>query len=685
MLRKLFVFGLLLALGLPTSLVSRSTAFAAIRGSSPLDLTFVPSAATPGVLVTPTDDRLDRPIVTPLPDGGFVLGRFRGDDVWLASVPLIERHLNDGTLDRTFGSNGIVYLPTIAQHIESLLVDSQGRIVVVQDGEISRYTPSGAIDSAFSTVIVGTTFAVFGNGTLDSRDRLLVNTSSVASREAAAIVRINKTGTFDRSFASSSIEPGFAFTSTTLMARMAPLVLVDDSVVLATNDRYPADIESTLTKLTVDGEPDAGFGLNGQASANGVIGTEVLTAGTVDASGNILLVGVDWSTGAPRHGYALRFNSSGVEDVRFRTRSLSSLRLLSIPRSVFVTNSGFVAIVGNLTNGATYGGTPAILMLSDAGHPATTFGWPSTVDGLTTIPEFDAAGPLVVGAAAASDGSLYLALVALEINSAPTSVARVVAPRQLPVAPGGTARRGDGFSPVVPVRLLDTRDGRGAPKGKLAGDAVLRLAVAGHGGVPAVGATAVTVNVTAVSPDQAGFATVFPCGIDPPNVSNLNYAAGQTVPNLVTVPLAADGTICISTSAATHVLADIAGWYGQVGDGFSPVVPVRLLDTRDGRGAPKGKLAGDAVLRLAVAGHGGVPAVGATAVTVNVTAVSPDQAGFATVFPCGIDPPNVSNLNYAAGQTVPNLVTVPLAADGTICISTSAATHVLADIAGWYG
>ena len=56
--------------------------------------------------------------------------------------------------------------------------------------------------------------------------------------------------------------------------------------------------------------------------------------------------------------------------------------------------------------------------------------------------------------------------------------------------------------------------------------------------------------------------TVFPCGSVVPNVSNLNYRAGDVVPNSVVVKLGTAGTVCLYTTATTDLLADIAGYYG---------------------------------------------------------------------------------------------------------------------------
>jgi hypothetical protein len=73
-------------------------------------------------------------------------------------------------------------------------------------------------------------------------------------------------------------------------------------------------------------------------------------------------------------------------------------------------------------------------------------------------------------------------------------------------------------------------------------------------------ATAVVVNLGAEGASALGYLTVYPCGGTPPVVSNLNFIPGQALANLVQVRLAA-GNICIAAEKATHVFADVAGYF----------------------------------------------------------------------------------------------------------------------------
>jgi len=59
---------------------------------------------------------------------------------------------------------------------------------------------------------------------------------------------------------------------------------------------------------------------------------------------------------------------------------------------------------------------------------------------------------------------------------------------------------------------------------------------------------------------------------------------------------------------------------------------------------------------LQVTGRSGVPTTGVGAVVLNITAVAPTTGGYLTIHPTGTPKPNASNLNFAPGQTIPNLV-----------------------------
>lgn len=231
-----------------------------------------------------------------------------------------------------------------------------------------------------------------------------------------------------------------------------------------------------------------------------------------------------------------------------------------------------------------------------------------------------------------------------------------------------------------PSRLLDTRDSTGGHRGRLASGEVFQMAVGGQAGIGSA-PSAVALNVTVVSPTGDGFLSVWPCGGAEPGTSNLNFVTGQIVANAVIVGVGGGAKVCLRSSAPTDVLADVSAWF----DGSSPIValsPNRLVDTRSGSGSAAHKLSAGEVLRVPVVGQPGVESSAASAI-LNLTATGPEAAGFLTVYPCGQAVPGTSNLNVDAGRTVPNAVVATLAADGSVCVTTSVNTDVLVDLMGW--
>ncbi|MEV1153782.1 right-handed parallel beta-helix repeat-containing protein [Micromonospora chokoriensis] len=240
---------------------------------------------------------------------------------------------------------------------------------------------------------------------------------------------------------------------------------------------------------------------------------------------------------------------------------------------------------------------------------------------------------------------------------------------------------GAAYTALTPQRVLDTRAALGVP-GTVpipAGTEVV-LALPQINGVPAADISAVVLNVTATAPTTAGFLRVYPDGTTLPDASTVNFVPGETVPNLVTVPMS-NGNLRIRNTASgtVHVVADLQGYYSASGSGFRSVAPSRVLDTRSAGGS----FAPNTGRTVDLSGR--IPS-GVTAVVLNVTVTEPTTSGVLTVHPYGTAVPMASNLNFVAGQTIPNLVMVPVV-NGKVSIQnvSSGRTHVVADLSGWFG
>jgi photosystem II stability/assembly factor-like uncharacterized protein len=120
---------------------------------------------------------------------------------------------------------------------------------------------------------------------------------------------------------------------------------------------------------------------------------------------------------------------------------------------------------------------------------------------------------------------------------------------------------------LVPARLVETRVGPGLGTvdglfqggGLLGAGSTVAVRVAGRGGV-VVGAGSAVLNVTVTGTVGAGFLTVYPCDQPRPVASSVNFGVGDTVANAVVAVLAGDGSTCVYSSAATHLIVDANGY-----------------------------------------------------------------------------------------------------------------------------
>ena len=253
------------------------------------------------------------------------------------------------------------------------------------------------------------------------------------------------------------------------------------------------------------------------------------------------------------------------------------------------------------------------------------------------------------------------------------------------------------YHPLTPTRILDTRNGTGG-FGTVSPNQIFAFNPLGKGNVPSSGVEAVVLNVTATDTTRPGYLTLYANSTCRPNASNLNFGAYQTVANLVTANLGADGQVAIfnGSPGLTNLVIDVQGYVSAAAstgpDGhYNPIAPGRLLDTRDGTGGKSGPLGPgpSSAFDLVVAGHGGVPLMGSAtppeAVVLNLTVADGTQSSYLAVTPTGAAPAQVSNLNFGPGQTLANRVYVPLSADGRVHILNSEGwANVIVDVEGWF-
>ena len=234
-------------------------------------------------------------------------------------------------------------------------------------------------------------------------------------------------------------------------------------------------------------------------------------------------------------------------------------------------------------------------------------------------------------------------------------------------------------------RLLDTRQFGQLPFGAAE---TRTVAITGAAPLPVAGtAVAAVLNLTVVGDAAPGFWTAWPSGTGRPDASILNVDEAASLqgpalalPNLVTIPVGADGSISIYSDTGGQLIVDLLGYYtptpSATAGRFQPLpTPLRRLDTRPGKtGLAPGE---QRTINIP-------DAVGAGAVALNITTVA-WQGGYWQVFQHGAPVPATSNLNSVkAGHVAANQVIVPVDAAGNVDVYTTAGGDVIVDVIGTY-
>ncbi len=266
---------------------------------------------------------------------------------------------------------------------------------------------------------------------------------------------------------------------------------------------------------------------------------------------------------------------------------------------------------------------------------------------------------------------------------------------------------GSRLHPLSPARVLDTRDGTGGVTGPLGNNAAFDLKLRGVGGVPDDGSvTAVIVNLTGSEAAHTTFVQTSPGGtVSAGSTSSLNVLPGQNKANLAMVPLNSAGVAhFFNLFGPMQLIADVVGYYqkadandeSRAGRVVPLAAPFRAIETRAAGGGDGVKLGPGQqdtwdfqpfVSSLRDTSGGAVGAVAGLVLNVTATELSfpystANRLDYMTVFPNDAPAvPNASDLNFGEADNMPNLVVVPLGADGRIGVyNFNGFTHYLGDV-----
>jgi hypothetical protein len=239
---------------------------------------------------------------------------------------------------------------------------------------------------------------------------------------------------------------------------------------------------------------------------------------------------------------------------------------------------------------------------------------------------------------------------------------------------------GAAFRTIAPTRVYatgsvaqgDVRDGE---------DRVVTLP--SLAGVAANQIVAVVADLTVDRPARRGTLSAYQAGIARPGIATLTFPAGGTTNVRSVIGVHSGQLVLHASGTAVAASLDVVGVYVAAPAGgirFTALPGARLMDTR----SPKNRLVAGASRNLVVAGVSGVPA-NASAVVVNLRALSPTLTTSITGWPAGQAAPAIADLRVPAGEDRANLAVIPVGSGGAVSLKTAAgSTDLIVDLVGYY-
>ncbi len=258
-----------------------------------------------GIISNPIGDDIFE-ILTDLkiqPDGRIVaVGYLRKNGSDTEYITLV-RYNQDGTVDSNFGTNGVTatnFGPTFERGYRVVFQDNN--LIVFGDYSpqgifLLRYSPNGTLDSSFGSNGVVTDTAGWGGRdiAIDNEDRIIV-TGGGNSPNDTYVIRYDKDGKRDTSFGTNGV---YVNSFSSQDDSSSSLVLQLDGKIILGGYVYNDTLSRTtfaLERLDTNGILDTAFGDNGllatQTSANSWISNLAL-----QSDGNVVAAGVngtDW-------------------------------------------------------------------------------------------------------------------------------------------------------------------------------------------------------------------------------------------------------------------------------------------------------------------------------------------------------------------------------------------------------
>ena len=294
-----------------------STNFAIVRYGSDgtLDNTF----GANGIVTTNLSDSDIGRAITMQSDGKIIVGgssEVNGDKDFT-----VVRYNSNGSLDTSFGNDGIAVtaITSRSDEIWGMVLQSDGKIVVVGNSNgqfaIVRYNNNGSLDTSFGTNGVATPVAGSGQGVTIQSDGKIV----IAGRNSNdfTVVRLNSNGTLDNDFDTDGIVTT-PMGNGVFVSAWDVSIQADGKIVVVGSSFNGSDYDIAVLRYNSNGSLDTSFGTDGKVIYDSGNGNDEGLAIAIQPNNKILAGGYS-NTGSNEAFTLLRLNTDGNFDNDFNS------------------------------------------------------------------------------------------------------------------------------------------------------------------------------------------------------------------------------------------------------------------------------------------------------------------------------------------------------------------------------
>jgi uncharacterized delta-60 repeat protein len=295
----------------------------------------------------------------------------------------VIRYNTDGTFDDMFGSDGTIINSTGSFHSEAnaLTIQTDNKIVIAgrsqnngdyDDFLIIRYNPDGSLDKTFGTNggIVITSISPFpdcANALAIQKDGKIVvaGNAFINNNSCIALVRYNPDGSLDDLFGNRGIiitnVLGYCFA-------YALTILPDNKIIIAGS----GDFGFLLVRYNSNGEQDNTFGINGTVLTH-IDQDDKATAISIQPDGKIIVAG---NSGYINNISIARYNADGNLDTSFGKNGIviTSIKKSNMANAMIVQKDGKIVVAGTFSDQPNVDNSSIVLRYNPDGTLDSFFG-----------------------------------------------------------------------------------------------------------------------------------------------------------------------------------------------------------------------------------------------------------------------------------------------------------------------